>query len=544
MPGESMTRQRAKQILLPLREKVAAKQTDEGFAPTRLSKCLALIVDHRGEPPHPALRATFPRKGRRDNPGGKSSSAWLAITAAATLAGCSFAPPYKVPPTPTPTAYKETGPWTPATPADDAARGQWWLAYGDPTLNDLEAKVLAGNPSLAAALARYDEASAIVRQARSQLYPQVNGNALVTTNKQSADRPLRLGGPDYYADNQLYGSASYELDLWGRVRNQVALQRANAQASAADMASTRLSLQADVADDYLNLRGLDAQAQLLQRTTAAYEQALILTQDRYSGGAVSGLDVYQARTQLETAKAQQADIAAQRALMEHAIAALIGVPASSFSLPARDSLPTVPRVPISAPSSLLQRRPDIAAAERRVASANAQIGVSRAAYYPTISLTADAGLENAGQANFLNASNGFWTLGPSLAVALFDGGLRKAQVEQARAALAEAGDNYRSTVLGAFQEVEDNLALCNNLAVEAERQSAAVTSARAAEDLALFRYQQGATTYLDVVTAQAQTLTAERADLDLAARRLRATVDLVRALGGDWGGAGEKVARG
>ena len=485
-----------------------------------------------------------PGGGRRDRGIVRRCANLTVGGAAAILAGCSFAPPYKVPPTPTPTAFKETGPWAPATPADDAPRGQWWLTYGDPTLTDLEAKVLSGNPSLAAALARYDEASAIVRQAKSQLYPQVNGNALATTNKQSAERPLRVGGPSYYADNQVYASASYELDLWGRVRNQVALQRANAQASAADMASTRLSLQADVADDYLNLRGLDAQARLLQRTTAAYQKALSLTQDRFSGGAVSGLDVDQARTQLETAKAQQADIAAQRALMEHAIAALVGVPASSFSLPPKDTLPIVPRIPASAPSALLQRRPDIAAAERRVASANAQIGVSRAAYYPTISLTADAGLENAGQANLLNASNGFWTLGPSLAVALFDGGLRKAQVEQARAALAEAGDNYRSTVLGAFQEVEDNLALCNNLAVEAERQSAAVTSARAAEDLALFRYQQGATTYLDVVTAQTQTLTAERADLELAARRLRATVDLVRALGGDWGGPAAPVVRG
>jgi NodT family efflux transporter outer membrane factor (OMF) lipoprotein len=469
---------------------------------------------------------------------------WPTLIAAAILAGCSFAPPYKVPPTPTPTAYKETGPWAPAMPADDAPRGQWWLAYGDPTLTDLEARVLAGNPSLAAALARYDEASAILRQAKSELYPQVNANALATTNKQSADRPLRVGGPDYYADNQVYGSASYELDLWGRVRNRVASQRANAQASAADMASVRLSLQADVADDYLQLRGLDAEAQLLARTTTAYQEALNLTQDRYNGGAVSGLDVDQAHTQLETAKAQQADVAAQRALMEHAIADLVGVPASSFSLPARDGLPTAPRIPVSAPSALLQRRPDIAAAERRVAAANARIGVARAAYYPTISLTADAGLENAGQANLLDASNSFWTLGSNLAVAVFDGGLRKARVRQARAALAEAGDDYRSTVLAAFQEVEDNLALCNDLAVEAERQSAAVTSARATEELALFRYQQGATTYLDVVTAQTQRLAAERADIELAARRLRASVDLVRALGGDWGGPGEKVARG
>ena len=476
------------------------------------------------------------------------SNAWRAsimtALAAAILTGCSFAPPYKVPPTPTPVAYKETGPWTPAAPADDAPRGQWWLAYRDQTLADLEAEVLAGNPSLAAALARYDEARALEREAASTLYPQMNAQALATTNKQSADRPLRVGGPSYYADNQIGGAASYELDLWGQVRNQVASARAGAQASAADMASVRLSLQAEVADDYLNLRGLDAQADLLQRTTAAYQAALNLTQDRYNGGAVSGLDVDQARTQLETAKAQQAEVTAQRALMEHAIATLVGVPASSFNLPARDNLPTVPRVPVSTPSALLQRRPDIAAAERRVASANAQIGVARAAFFPTISLSAGAGLENAGQANLLNASNSFWTLGPSLAMSLFDGGLRNAQVRQAKAALDEAGDNYRTTVLGAFQEVEDNLALCNDLAVEADRQAAAVTSARATEDLALFRYQQGATTYLDVVTAQTQTLAAERADLELAARRLRASVDLVRALGGDWEGEGEKMARG
>ena len=464
----------------------------------------------------------------------RASFAGAAGMVAIALAGCSMAPPYSPPQITTPVAYKEGGPWTPASPADAQPRGQWWSVYGDATLGALEARAESGNPDLAQALARYDQARALVAQARAAQLPELDAAGHASDNRQSEARPLRVGGPNNYADNMLGGSISYELDLWGRVRNLVAAGKAEAQASKADVASVRLSLQAELADDYLGLRGLDAQARLLAQATAAYQRALGLTQDRHDGGVVSGLDVDQARTQLETARAQQSDVDAQRALMEHAIATLVGEPASTFSLPVDAALPAPPRIPVATPSLLLQRRPDIAAAERRAAEANAQIGVARAAFYPSITLDASGGFETAGGANLLSAGNSLWTLGPAAALTLFDGGRRKAKVAEARALFDQAGDAYRSTVLAAFQQVEDELALCNKLAEEATRQAAAVEAARQTEDLSLTRYQQGATTYLDVVTAQTAALNAERSDIQLAARRLQASVDLVRALGGGW----------
>jgi outer membrane protein, multidrug efflux system len=439
---------------------------------------------------------------------------------------------------PTPTVYKEMGPWTPANPADDTPRGPWWQVYRDNTLNDLEAKLLAGNPDLAAAVARYDQARALEAQAAAAQYPQVGTNAYATDNRESANRPMRLAnGKDVYGDNLIGGTASYEVDLWGRVRNMVAAGKAQAQASKADIATTRLMLQAELADDYLNVRDLDAQTRLLERTVADYQKALDLTQERYNGGADPALDVDEAQTQLETARAQQEEVKAQRALVEHAIAALVGVPASSFSLAATNGVPTPPLVPVRAPSLLLQRRPDIAAAERRVFAANAQIGVARAAFYPRIALEAGGGFEDAGGTNLLSASNSFWTLGPTLALTVFDGGRRRAKVDEARAMLNQAADAYKSTVLAAFQEVEDNLALCNDLAVEDDREGAAVRSAREAEAIALYRYEQGMTDYLNVITAQNYTLTAEMAELQVATRRLQASVNLVLALGGDWDGS-------
>jgi NodT family efflux transporter outer membrane factor (OMF) lipoprotein len=470
--------------------------------------------------------------------------ALLASVAAASLAACNFAPTYVKPqlPTPTPSAYKEMGPWTPAVPADDAPRNNWWLAYDDKTLDGLETQLLSGNPDLAAAIHRYDEARAYESQAASAQYPQIGSDAYSTANKQSQNRPLRLPtGKNYYSDNLVGGSASYELDLWGRVRNLVAEGKAEAQASKADIGTVRLMLQAELADDYLNLRGLDAQEDLLRRTVVDYQEALNLTQDRYNGGADPELDVEEAKTQLQTAEAQETDVKAQRALMEHAIASLVGVPASSFSVATTTTLPTPVTVPVNTPSTLLERRPDVAAAERRVFAANRQIGVTRAAFFPSISLQAGGGFEDAGGTNLLSASNSFWTLGPELAVSIFDGGYRRARVNESKALLNQAGDAYKSIVLTAFQEVEDNLALCNQLAVEAKQQDAAVVSAQASVSLALFRYEQGATTYLDVVTAQNFELTAERADLEVATRRLVASVDLVRALGGDWQGMSEKV---
>jgi NodT family efflux transporter outer membrane factor (OMF) lipoprotein len=458
----------------------------------------------------------------------------LTVLAAGLLTGCSLAPAYTPLTLATPPAYKEVGPWTPASPGDAAPRGDWWTVYGDARLNALEARIESGNPDLAAALARYDEAKALAAQARAALVPELDASGAATNNLQSARRPLRVGGPNQYDNDIAAGAVSYEFDLWGRVRNLVAQGKAQAVASGEDAASVRLSLEAQLADAYLNLRGLDAQAKLLADTTDAFAAALKLTQVQHDGGAVSGLDVGRAETQLQTARAQQTDVGAQRALLEHEIAVLVGESPSRFAIPAEADLPPPPRIPVAAPSLLLQRRPDIAAAERRAFAANAGIGVARAAYFPSITLDATGGFQSAGGVNLLQAANSWWTLGPTAAIAIFDGGRRKAVVRQARDQFDEASANYRSTVLSAFQQVEDNLALCNKLAEEAREEDAAVTAARRTESLAMTQYRMGAVTYLDVVTAQTADLEAQRATLMIGTRRLQASVDLIRALGGGW----------
>lgn len=461
----------------------------------------------------------------------------IAVAVAMALAGCSMAPPYQPPAlnTPMPTVFKELGPWTPADPADDRPRGDWWGVYGDPTLNDLEARLDAGNPGLAAALARYDQARALTSQARAGLFPELDFSGHATRTRQSDNAPRRGTTPTYYNDDFAGGVASYELDLWGRVRNLVKAGQAEAQASQGDLASARLSLHAQLADAYLNLRGLDAQTRVLTDADTAFAHALDLTQKRHDGGVVSGLDVGRAQTQLDTARAALADVGAQRALYEHAIAALVGQPASTFSIAPLAALPAQPTVPVAQPSLLLQRRPDIAAAERRAYAANARIGVAKAAYFPTISLMANGGFEDAGGGvNLLKAANAAWSLGPTVTMPIFNAGRTRAHVRQAKAEFDEAGANYRTVVLGAFQQVEDNLALCNRLADESRQQQAAVEAAKRTEALSLIRYQQGAVTYLDVVTAQAAALDAERAALAVDTRRLQASVDLVRALGGGW----------
>jgi NodT family efflux transporter outer membrane factor (OMF) lipoprotein len=463
-----------------------------------------------------------------------SASVLAVALASAVLDGCSLAPAYAPPPVTTPVSYKELGPWTPAAPADVASRGDWWTVFGDETLDGLETRIEAANPDLALALARYDEAQAFAAEASAALSPRVDANGSATQNRQSEHRPLRIGGPNQYADQTVGLTASYELDLWGRVRNLVAAGKANAQASGADLASVRLSLEAQLADAYLNMRGLDAQAALLASTTDAYAHALRLTQAEHDNGAVAGLDVARAQTQLRIARAQQIDVAAQRALDEHEIASLAGEPASQFSIPPVTPLPEPPHVPVTAASLLLQRRPDIAAAERRAFAANAGIGVARAAFYPSITLDASGGLESGGGVNLLQLGNSWWALGPAAAMTIFDGGRHKAQLRAARDQFDEASATYRSTVLAAFQEVEDNLALCNKLADEAQEQAAAVDAAERTESLAMTQYKMGAVTYLDVVTAQTADLSAQLGALAIATRRLQASVDLVRALGGGW----------
>ena len=454
------------------------------------------------------------------------------------LAGCSLAPEYHRPDVPAPDAFKEQGPWVSAAPAGDSPDDTWWTLYGDATLDALQAKVDAANPTLAAAVARYTQARAYVQETSSGFLPQIAASGQSTHNRQSDARPLRSAAqPDEYKDNAVGAQLSYELDLWGRVRNLVAAGEASAQASQADLGAVRLSLHAELASDYISLRRLDAEEKLLLDTVEAYRKALQLTESRFSGGIASGLDVARARTQLSNAKALISDVRAQRALYEHAIASLTGANTSEFSLaPALVEL-SLPTVPVGVPSRLLERRPDVAAAERRAAAANATIGVARAAFFPDIVLSATGGYESTGGASWLAAPSSFWSIGPHFTLPIFDAGRRRAIEAEAQAVFEQAADQYRSTALSAFQQVEDNLALLHWLGEEAEDQSAAVRSAQQTVDLAMDRYRNGAVNYLEVVDAQVTALTAQRTQLALRDRRLRASVALVRALGGGWNGA-------
>jgi len=458
-------------------------------------------------------------------------SVW--VLAALAFAGCSLAPVYVPPSVQTPETFKEQGTWVDAAPADQMQRTDWWHLYGDATLDELETKVDEANPDIAVAFDRYARARAYLDEQRSGFFPQIAAGTQATHNRQSDNRPLRSASqPDEYKDDLIGAQLGYELDLWGRVRNLVAAGKASAQAYGADLATVRLSLHAELANDYIALRGLDAQARLLTDTVEAYAHALQLTENRFSGGIASGLDVARARTQLSSARALISDIKAQRALLEHAISSLVGVPASSFSLQPAISELQLPSIPVAVPSTLLQRRPDIAAAERRAASENANIGVARAAFFPNISLTATGGYENTGGTNWLTAPNIFWSIGPRLSLPIFDAGRRRAIERETRAAFDEASDRYRGIALSAFQQVEDNLALLRWLGEEAKDENAAVASAQQTLDLALDRYRNGAVNYLEVVDSQITALSAQRTELTLRDRQLRASVGLVRALGG------------
>ncbi|MFM0500233.1 efflux transporter outer membrane subunit [Paraburkholderia caffeinilytica] len=451
-----------------------------------------------------------------------------------TLAACSLAPDYHVPPTPVAAQYRTLGPWVSAQPADRLSRTGWWKIYNDPQLDDLEQRLLANNTDLAAAYAHYQQAKAFVDQVSAGLYPKVTASAVPQRDRQSDNRPLRAGGPDYYNSATLGGEIDYDLDLWGRVRDSVAAGKDEALATQADLASVQLSLQVQLADSFMRLRGLDQQTQLLTDTVAAYARALELTQTLHGGGIVSGLDVSRAKTQLSSAKSQLSQNLAQRALIEHAIAELTGASASEFSLPQKTAAIALPVIPVDLPSTLLQRRPDIAAAERRVAEANAKIGVARAAFFPSITLSLQGGVQSSMYAGLVSAPNIFWAIGPQLVQYVFDGGLRRAQLDSAKAATDEAGARYRGVVLSAFQQIEDNLSLLQDLSTALEQQRDAVDSAQHSLDLALNRYRQGAVGYLDVVQAQTAALDAQRGALDIQTRLLSANVELVKALGGGW----------
>ncbi|MCB4860644.1 efflux transporter outer membrane subunit [Sphingobium sp. PNB] len=450
----------------------------------------------------------------------------------AGLAGCSMAPAYRPPATAVPQAFKEAEGWTAATPMDQASRGKWWEAFGDPVLNDLEARAEQASPTLAAALARYDQARAVARIERADLFPQVNAGGDASRQRLSGRRFGGNGTAPTYDDFSVGATLDYELDLWGRIRNGVRAARADAQASEADLASARLSLQAAVADAYARLRGLDAEAELLRQTVEAFGRAYRLTATRHDGGIASGIDVNRAKTVLDNAQAQISAVANERAATEHEIAALVGAVASDFSVPVRVQPLGAPSLPAGAPSELLQRRPDIAAAERRMFAANARIGVARAAFFPTLTLGLSGGYQTTHGELFSKPSS-FWGLGPASAVlALFDGGRRRAEVKMSRAEYEEVSAGYRETVLGAFRQVEDAIAANRHLADQAVNQRSAAAAAGRTSELALTRYRDGASDYLEVVTAQTDALEAQRALLSVETQRMRASVALVKALGG------------
>lgn len=453
----------------------------------------------------------------------------------AGIAGCSMLPDYIKPQTSLPEVFKEEGPWHFAQPLDAMPRGEWWKGFKDPLLNDLEGRVTHHNWELAQALARYDQANALLAGQQAAQLPEIDSGDNFTTNRQSANRPLRGSNqPNVYGITTLQAGFSYELDLWGRVRSAVASAQALESASAADVESLRLSLQSQVASLYIQLRGLDSQMQLLDESITTYTKQVKLMDHRHHEGIVSGVDVGRSQTLLEETRSLKIHTESQRALYEHAIAALLGESISGFSIPSQSLKPVFPDIPATVPAVVLQRRPDIAAAERRVMAANAEIGLAKAAFYPTISLGAQGGFQNTGQGNLISTPNSFWSLGPSAFFSIFDAGRRDAAIKQATARTQEASARYKSTVLTAFKEVEDQLSLLHHLSDESLSNLKALEAARHTYDLAMNQYQEGATSYLEVIDAEVTKLRTEQASLSLSVQRMQASVALVRALGGDW----------
>jgi NodT family efflux transporter outer membrane factor (OMF) lipoprotein len=455
------------------------------------------------------------------------------------LAGCMVGPDYVRPAAPVPAQFKEAEGWKVAQPADEAPRGAWWEAYDDPDLNALEAQVDISNQTVAAAAARVREANAATAASRAALFPVVSGTGQAVRSSGASGGSNT--GERSSGSNSAYGlalGASWEPDLWGGIRRSIEAAGGTAQASEADLAGARLSVQASLATNYFLLRVQDAQIALLRDTVTGYEKSVQLTQNQYAAGVVARGDVLQAEAQLKSTQAQIYDAQLSRAQLEHAIAVLIGKPPSALAIAARPTLAAVyPDIPLAMPSALLERRPDIAAAERRAAAANAQIGVAQAAFFPAVTLSANAGLQSSVIGSLLSLPNSYWSLGAALAQSIFDAGLRTAQKEQAIAKFDETVATYRSTVLNGFQEVEDNLAALNLLAQELEVQQAAVNAARQSATIAMNQYRAGTASYLAVVVLQANALNSERTALAITARRLAASVDLVRALGGGWSAA-------
>lgn len=562
----------------------------------------ALNCNRSGLTKHPSLRwyndtQTTSTHGKSTRLGSLLLSALFTRSVLAVcifaLSACSFAPKYEKPSV----ATKDSDawskkPWVQAQPSDYLDKGEWWRLFHDETLSALENALNVNSPSLAIALARYDQATAYLRQTQSQALPSIDAGASTTQNRQSHNRPLRGSNqPDYYNAYTGMLGTNYELDFWGRVRGLVAAAKAQAQSSASDLQTEKLSLQSRVAQIYMQLRGADKQIAMLADTVKAYERAYVLIKNRYDVGVASGIDLARAQTQLSSAQAEVSELAIERALYVHAIAALIGEPAQTFTInplsvaestpvvldanadthsdskfsavqqslrrqerirefgsPTANSwasmqLSEVPEVPLGLPSTLLERRPDVASAERKAAAANQRIGVAKAAFYPSFYFGAAAGYQNTGGPAWLSEPNSVWSIGPSAAFNLFDAGLREAQLSQAKSALNQAGAEYRLVVLAAYQQVEDALSKLGEYKVEIQNRAAAADAAVSALQIATSRYKDGAVNYLDVVTAQTAALQAQRSLLFTDTARLLTSIDLIKALGGGWSSETLKIGQ-
>ena len=464
---------------------------------------------------------------------------WI-LAAALTFTGCAAGPKYKRPAVPTPPAYKEIGNWKTAQPNDQNLGGNWWEIFQDPQLNALEQQINVSNQNLKAAVAQYQQSRAALRYARADYYPTVTAAPSAARERYSDNRPPQrsnLGGITFN-DFAVPVNFSYQVNAWGRVSRNVESYREQAQASAADLAVVNLSMHAALAIDYFAARSLDAEEKLLKDTVAQYEQAFQLNEDRYQGGLASEVEVEQARTILETTRAQMVDVGVARAQYEHAAAVLVGKVPADFSLPPLPLTAPPPSIPVGVPSTLLERRPDIAGAERRVASANAQVGLAKTAYYPLLNILGSGGFESGSITTLLQGPSALWAVGSSAVVTLFDVGRRRAVNDQAKAGYDSSVASYRETVLAAFQQVEDNLAALRILEQEAGVQATAVEAAERSLNLSNTRYEGGVTSYLEVITAQNAALADEVTAVNILGRRMANAVLLIEALGGGWDSTG------